>query len=233
MKERIKQKGFIQIPILVAIIVGVAVIGGSIYFLIHQNQQRNEQRDIQSLLADLTKAVNLMEGVKDKLPKELSETHQYLVNQIQNKELKLVATDQKLKDLVMYHGAKTGSIYVNTSIKLKPELWIPIFYHEVAHNYWHTKNPVETFEEFEAQLFNSENYAYTVNSQAWDLVMRHYPIKKDELKTELEQRLFKIYSNETEVYNEIIKGNPEAKELWNKIIEEDIKLQKEQQAKLD
>jgi len=59
--------------------------------------------------------------------------------------------------------------------------------------------------------------------------MRHYPIKKDELKTELEQRLFKIYSNETEVYNEMIKGNPEAKELWNKIIKTDITEQKKQQ----
>lgn len=129
----------------------------------------------------------------------------------------------------MYHGATSQSVYINPTVKLKKELWIPIFYHEVAHNYWHIKNPVKTFEEFESQLFNSENYAYTVNTQAWDLVARHYPIKKEELKTELEQRLFKLYSNETEIHNEMIKGNPEAKELWNKIIEADIKEQEKQQ----
>ena len=129
----------------------------------------------------------------------------------------------------MYHGAKTKSIYINPTIKIKKELWIPILYHEVAHNYWHSKNPVKTFEEFETQLFDSENYATIVNAQAWDLVMKYYPIKKEELKTELEQRLFRIYSKETEIYNEMIKGNPEAKELWNKIIEADIKEQEKYQ----
>jgi hypothetical protein len=109
------------------------------------------------------------------------------------------------------------------------ELWIPIFYHEVAHNYWHSKHLVETFEEFQAQLFDSENYAYIINAQAWDLVMKYYPIKKEELKTELEQRLFKNYSQETEIYNEMTKGNLEAKELWNKIIEANIKGQEKYQ----
>ena len=34
-----------------------------------------------------------------------------------------------------------------------------------------------------------------------------------------------MYSNETEIYNEMIKGNLKAKELWDKIIEVDIKEQ--------
>ena len=59
--------------------------------------------------------------------------------------------------------------------------------------------------------------------------MKQRPIKKDDLKTEIEQRLFRIYSNETEVYNEMTKGNPEAKELWNKIIEADLTEQEKQQ----
>ena len=132
----------------------------------------------------------------------------------------------------MYHGARTQSIYINPSTKIKKELWIPLLYHEVAHNYWHSKNPVQTFEEFKAQLFDSENYATVVNAQAWDLVMRYYPIKKEELKTELEQRLFRIYSEETEIYNEMTKGNPEARELWNKIIEADLKEQEKYQEAL-
>ncbi len=168
-----------------------------------------------------------MDAVKDEMPKELLETHEYLMSGAL--EGKLYRTDPRLKDAIMYHGAKSQSIYINPAVKLKKELWIPVFYHEVAHNYWHTKNPANTLEEFQAQLFNSENYAYTVDAQAWDLVMRHYPIKKDELKTELEQKLFKIYSNETEIYNEMIKDNPEAKELWIKIIEADIKEQEKYQ----
>jgi len=230
MKEKIKQKKFIQILALVVIIIGC-----SIYFLTRQNQQQNKQQDIQNekqdvqgLLADLTKAVNMVEGVENKLPKELLEVHQYLVNQIQNKKLNLVVADSKLKDLVMYHGVKTGSIYVNTSVKFKPELWIPVFYHESAHNYWRTRNPATTLEEFEESLFGSENYAYTVSAQAWNIVINNFPVQKDESKTELEQRFFKLYSDEAEVYNEMIKNNPEAEELWERIIEENIKFQKEQ-----
>ena len=219
--------------ILLAISLLVILISFSlvVYFYFQREVKEKEAEQIKSLITELNEDINLMEAIKSEMPRELLETHEYLISGALAD--KLYRINPKLKDLIMYHGAKTQVVYINPAIKLKTELWIPIFYHEVAHNYWHTKNPVETFEEFEAQLFNSENYAYTVNSQAWDLVMRHYPIKKDELKTELEQRLFKIYSNETEVYNEMIKGNPEAKELWNKIIEEDIKLQKEQQAKLD
>ena len=215
------------------IVFGITVIIGITYFLIHRNRQQNERQNIQHLLVDLTKAVNLIDGIRDKLPKELSEVHQYLAGQIRNKALKLVVADPKLKDLVMYHGAKTGSVYVNTSIKLIPELWIPVLYHEVAHNYWRTKHPATTFEEFEKSLFDSENYAYTINAQAWDIVRNNFPVGKDELKNELETRLYNLYSQETEIYNETIKSNSEAKELWNKIIEEDIKVQKEQQSKLD
>ena len=129
----------------------------------------------------------------------------------------------------MYHGVKTKSIYINPTIKIKKKLWIPVLYHEVAHNYWHSKNPSITFEEFKAQLFNSEDYATIVNAQVWDLVKRYYPIKEEELKTELEQRLFRIYDRDTNIYNEMIKGDSEAKELWNKIIEADIKEQEKYQ----
>jgi len=126
----------------------------------------------------------------------------------------------------MYHGVKTKGIYIDPSVSLKPELWIPIFYHEVAHNYWHTQNPVKTFEEFQAQLFDSENYAYTVEAQAWNLVMKHYPIEEGVLKIELERRLFKIYTRDAEIYNAMVEDSPEANELWNTIIKEDINTRK-------
>ena len=209
---------------LLIILIAISLVA---YFYFQREAKEKEAEQIKNILVEINEGINLMDSKKNEMPRELLETHEYLISGALAD--KLYRINPKLKDLIMYHGAKTQVVYINPAIKLKTELWIPIFYHEVAHNYWHTKNPVETFEEFEAQLFNSENYAYTVNSQAWDLVMRHYPIKKDELKTELEQRLFKIYSNETEVYNEMIKGNPEAKELWNKIIEADITEQKKQQ----
>jgi len=208
------------------------IIGSlSIYFYLQKQTKEKEAKQIKTLLVEINEIINLMDAIKSEMPKELLEAHEYLMNGALGGML--YRTDPKLKkEVIMYHGAKTKSIFINPNIKIKKELWIPVLYHEVAHNYWHTKNPVETFEEFENQLFDSENYATIVNAQAWDLVMRYYPIKKEELKTELEQRLFKIYSDETEIYNEIIKGNPKAKEFWNKIIEADIKEQAKYQKML-
>jgi len=197
------------------------------YFYFQKEAKEKEAEQIKTLLVEINEVINLMDAIKGEMPKELLETHEYLMGGVLGG--KLYRTDPRFKDLIMYHGAKTQSVYINPSIKIKTELWIPVFYHEVAHNYWHSRNPVKTFEEFGAQLFNSENYAYTVNAQAWDLAMRHYPIKKEELKTELEQRLFVLYNRDTEIYNEIIKDNPEAKEFWSKIIEADLKEQKEYQ----
>jgi hypothetical protein len=208
----------------------IIIIGSlSIYFYLQKQAKEKSAEQIKNLLVEINEVINLMDAVKSEMPKELLETHNYLMSGALGG--KIYRTDQKLKDsVIMYHGAVSQSVYINPDIRLKKELWIPVLYHEVAHNYWHAKNPpVKTPEEFKSQLFNSENYAYIVNAQAWDLAMKQYPIEKDDLKTELEQRLFRIYSNETEVYNEMTKGNPEAKELWNKIIEADLKEQEKQQ----
>jgi len=207
----------------------IIIIGSlSIYFYLQKQAKEKSAEQIKNLLVELNEVINLMDAVKSEMPAELLETHEYLWGGAL--EGKLYRTDPKLKkEVIMYHGAKTQSVFINPDVKLKKELWIPVFYHEVAHNYWHSKNPAKTFEEFKTQLFDSENYAYIVNAQAWDLVMKQRPIKKDDLKTEIEQRLFRIYSNETEVYNEMTKGNPEAKELWTKIIEADLTEQEKQQ----
>lgn len=219
---------FNQRKLLVFLLLIIFIIGSfSIYFYLRKQTGEKKYKQIKTLLAGLNKDINLMDVIESKMPKELLETHEYLMGGAL--EGKLYRADPRLKDVVMYHGAKTQTVYINPNVKLKKELWIPVLYHEVAHNYWHSKNPANTFEEFQAQLFDSENFAYTVNAQAWDLVMRYYPIKKEGLKTEPEQRLFKIYSNETEIYNEMIKGNPKAKELWVRIIKADIKEQKKDQ----
>ena len=205
----------------------------SIFLLIRvdfysQKQAKEEETEqTETLLKEINEFVVLMEVTKSEMPKELLETHEYLMSGGLGE--KIYRADSRLKDIIMYHGVKTQSVYINSTLKLKKELWIPVFYHEVAHNYWHTKHPVETFEEFETQLFNSENYAYTVQSQAFILMMKHYPIDQKELKTEIEQKLFDSYNGEAGVYFEMIKGNPEAKEVWYKIIEADIKEQSKQQ----
>jgi len=212
---------------LVSLLIFVIVISVLTYFCLQREVKRKEAEQIKTLSVELNEGINMMDAVKSEMPKELLETHEYLWNG--GLGGKFYRADPRFKDIIMYHGAKTQSIYINPTIKMRKELWIPVLYHEVAHNYWHTKHPVKTFEEFKSQLFDSENYAYTVNAQAWDLVMRYYPVKKGDLKTDIEERLFKMYSEQTEVYNEMIKDNPKAKELWNKIIEADIKEQEKYQ----
>ena len=198
---------------------------------LYKEKQRVAQQNIKGLLATLTKAVNMMEQVKDEMPAELLETHEFLINQIRSKKFKLHQSDSRLKDFIMYHGARTGSIYANPSIKMMAGFWIPVFYHEVGHNYWHTKHPVATFEEFQKYLFESENHSYTITAHAWNIVRKHFPIEKENL-SKYEKRLFDLYETETFIYNKMFEGDQVAKEKWIEIIEEDIKVQGEQQALL-
>ncbi|PIV28960.1 MAG: hypothetical protein COS36_00250 [Candidatus Altarchaeum sp. CG03_land_8_20_14_0_80_32_618] len=187
--------GFSKRKLLVLLLLIILIIGAvSIYFYLQQQAKEKEAEQIKTLLVEINGVINLMDAVKSEMPKELLETHEYLMSGALGG--KLYRTDPKLKDQIMYHGAKTQSVYINPDIKLKKELWIPVFYHEVAHNCWHSKNPVITFEEFETQLFNSENYAYSVQSQAFVLAWRHYPINREELKTEFERKLFDNYNGE-------------------------------------
>ena len=229
--NRLRLTKKILLTCFVLLIVGSILIFGYLYY--QKGEERIQAEDVQRTLEELTKAANMIDSIREEAPKELREVHDFLVKQNQEGEFKLYQISPKLKGKVlMYHGVKTKGIFVDASVILKPELWIPIFYHEVAHNYWHSQNPVKTFEEFQTQLFDSENYAYTVEAQAWNLVMKHYPIEEGGLRTELEQRLLKIYTRDTEIYNAMAKGNPDARELWNKIIAEDIKYQKEYQGLL-
>ena len=216
-----------KLLIFLLLIIFIIIGSVSIYFYLQKQTQEKEFEQIKNFLAEINEVINLMDAIKSEMPKELLETHEYLMSGALGG--KLHRTNPKLKDQIMYHGAKTKSIYINPDIKMKKELWIPVLYHEVAHNYWHTQNPVETLEEFEAQLFNSENYAYSVQSQAFILIWRHYLINREELKIEFEQKLFDSYNGEAGVYFEMIKDNPEAEEVWRKIIEVNLKEQKKQQ----
>ena len=219
---------FCMKKLLISLFLIALIIGSVLTYSYLQNQTKKREADqTKIILADINEGINSMDVVKGEMPKELLEVHEYLMSGSLGS--KLYKADPKLKGIIMYHDAESQSVYVNTDIELNKELWIPIFYHEVAHNYWHTKNPVNTPADFQAQLFDSENYAYTVNAEAWDLVMKHYPIKEDDLKTELEQRLFKNYSQQTDIYNWMVNKEPDAKKMWNKIIEADIKEQEKQQ----
>jgi len=197
---------------------------------VHETSKLAKEQEIKILLSRLTEAVNLMESVKAEMSQELLEVHEFSVKQIQENKLKLYQIHTKLEgqQLVMYHGVKSKGIYVDPSINLRAEIWIPIFYHEAGHLYWHSQYPVENFEEFQKQLYASEEHSYAVDAQAWSMVKKHFPVEKEKLNQD-ELGLFNIYEEETSLYNGMIEGDSEAKAKWSAVIEEDIRLQKEQQ----
>jgi cell division protein FtsL len=116
-KEKIKnQSGFIKVSLLIAVISGILIISGASYVGIKQYQ--NYQ--VKNLLVKINESINLMDTIKDKMPKELLEVHEYLMSGALGG--KLYRVDPKLKNQIMYHGAKTQSVYINPDITLKKEL---------------------------------------------------------------------------------------------------------------
>ena len=169
--------------------------------------------------------------LKDKMPKELLEVHQFLMEKGQKNEIKSTQIPSELKDFILFHGAKNQILYVDPTVRLKPQIWIPLLYHEAGHLYWHSKYPVETLEEFQRQLSASEEHSYTVDAQAWNVVKKHFPIIKENLNSQ-ELKLFNLYERETSLYNKMIEGDPKAKTEWVKIIEADLKEQEKYQEAL-
>ena len=213
---------------ILTICLAVLIIAIVVPLCFHAQRER-EKQEIKTLLGRLTEAANLMDSVREAMPQELLEVHEFLVQLNQENKFKLYQIHPKLKgQLIMCHGVKTKGIYVDPSANLRAEIWIPIFYHEVAHLYWHSKYPVETFEEFQKQLFASEEHSLIVQSQAWNLVKGHFPVEKIKL-SQLELQLFNIYERDVFLYDKIMEGDLEAKAKWNEVIEEDIRVQKEQQ----
>lgn len=187
-----------------------------------------EKKEIRETLEKLTEAVNLMESIKAEMPEELLNVHEFLVQLNQEGKFKLYQIHPELKGKqIMYHGVKSKGIFVDPSVNLRAEIWIPIFYHEAGHLYWHSKYPVETFEEFQKQLPASEEHSYIVEAQAWNIVKEHFPVKEGFNQQGL--KLFNIYQRETSLYNKMIEGDVEAETKWKKIIEENIKVQEQQQ----
>lgn len=212
--------------LIISFVIFIVIVSFFIYSYVKKEKQ--EQRT-QILLGRITEAVNLMESAKTEMPQELLEVHEFLVKQIQTNEFKLYQIPPELKGkLIMYHGVKTKGIYVDPSIDLRAEIWIPIFYHEAGHLYWHSQYPVETFEEFQEQLYASEGHSYIVGAQAWNVIKEHFPAIKENLNSQ-ELKLFTLYEKETKLYNKMIEGDLTAKTDWNKIIEENIRVQREQQ----
>lgn len=222
MLNQIKKK------ILLICLIALIIILVFVYFRFQGEKQKQQ---IKELLNRLTEAVNLMESVKDKMPEELLAVHDFLVKQVQENKIKLYQIPPELKEFVMVHGAKHKVLYVDPSVRLKPQIWIPLLYHEAAHLYWHQKHSTPTFEEFQEFLFDSEVHSYTVDAQAWNIVKEYFPVKEEKLNYQ-ELKLFNIYEREISLYNRMIEGDAEAEAKWNKIIEEDIRVQKEQQGLL-
>jgi hypothetical protein len=206
------------------ICLSIFIIAGSI-FTYSFIQKEKQKQGVNALLNELTEAVNLMDSVRDKMPGKLLAVHQFSVEQIQKDKIKFYQIPSELKNFIMVHGAKSEVLYANPLVRLKPEIWIPLFYHEVGHLYWHQEHPFATFEEFQEQLFESEIHSYTVDAQAWNIVGQYFPVEKNIL-SEIEQALFDLYNKETSLYNKMIEGDLESKEKWIGIIEKDIESQK-------
>lgn len=198
-------------------------------FFIYSNIQKEKQeQEVKALLNELTEAVNLMEFVRDKMPEELLAVHQFSVKQMQEDKIKFYQIPPGLEDFIMVHGSKYKVLYVDSSVRLNPKIWIPLLYHEVGHLYWHQEHPITTFEEFQKQLFDSEIHSYTVDAQAWNIVKQYFSVERNDL-SEREQVLFDLYNMETLLYNKMVEDDLEATAKWNQIIEADIKEQKEYQ----
>jgi len=216
---------------LIFLFIFIIVGSVSIYFYLQKQAQNKESEQIKTLLAEINEGILLMDSVKDKMPKELLEVHQFLMEKGQKNEIKFTQIPSELKDFILFHGAKNQILYVDPTVRLKPQIWIPLLYHEAGHLYWHSKYPVETLEEFQRQLSASEEHSYTVDAQAWNVVKKHFPIIKENLNSQ-ELKLFNLYERETSLYNKMIEGDPKAKTEWVKIIEADLKEQEKYQEAL-
>jgi len=206
----------------------IFIIVGSVSTYFQRQAKEKEAEQIKTLLVELNEGILLMDSVKDKMPKELLEVHQFLIDKGQKNEIRFAQIPPELKDFILLHGAKNQILYVDPTARLKPQIWIPLLYHEAGHLYWHSKYPVETLEEFQRQLYASEEHSYTVDAQAWNVVKKYFPVMEENL-TSQELKLFNLYERETSLYNKMIEGDFEAKTEWNKIIEADLKEQKEYQ----
>ena len=213
------------------LIIFIIISSLSIYFYLQKQVKEKEAEQIKTLLAEINEGILLMDAVKDKMPKELSEVHRFLIDKGQKNEIKFAQIPSELKDFILFHGAKHQILYVDPTARLKPQIWIPLLYHEVGHLYWHSKYPIETLEEFQGQLYASEEHSYTVDAQSWNVVKEHFPVIEENL-TSQELKLFNLYEREASLYNKMIEGDPKAKTEWVKIIEADLKEQEKYQEAL-
>ena len=219
-----RQKKPLFFLLLIILIIGLL----SLYFYLQKQAKNKESEQIKIFLADINEGINLMDSAKDEMPRELLEVHQFLIDKGQKNEIKFAQIPSELKDFILFHGAKYQILYVDPTTRLKSQIWIPLLYHEAGHLYWHSKHPVKTLEEFQGQLYASEEHSYTIDAQAWNIVKKHFPIIKENL-TSQELKLFNLYERETSLYNKMIEGDFEAKTEWIKIIEADIKEQEKYQ----
>jgi len=106
--------GFSKRKLLVLLLLIILIIGAvSIYFYLQQQAKEKEAEQIKTLLVEINGVINLMDAVKSEMPKELLETHEYLMSGALGG--KLYRTDPKLKDQIMYHGAKPSQ-FISTPI---------------------------------------------------------------------------------------------------------------------
>ena len=81
-----------------------------------QITENKEAEQIKVILRKINEGINLMDVIKNEMPKELLETHEHLMSGVLRG--KLYRTDPRFQqDVIMYHGARTRSIFINPTIE--------------------------------------------------------------------------------------------------------------------
>ena len=83
----------------ISLLVVLIVISLVVYFYFQKETERKEAEQIKILLAEINEVINLMDAIKNEMPRELLETHEYLMSGALGG--KLYRADPKLKDIIM------------------------------------------------------------------------------------------------------------------------------------
>ena len=121
-----------KLLIFLLLIIFIIIGSVSIYFYLQKQAQNKESEQIKNFLANINEGINLMDSAKDEMPKELLKVHQFLIDKGQKNEIKFAQIPLELKDFILFHGAKNQILYVDPTSRLKPQIWIPLLYHEAG-----------------------------------------------------------------------------------------------------
>ena len=66
--------------LIISFLIILTIIFLATYSYFQRETKQKEGQQIEELLLEINKVINLMDAIKGEMPKELSETHEYLIN---------------------------------------------------------------------------------------------------------------------------------------------------------